>query len=330
MASIAGITSQDMMLFVASFGKGFSHLKCHRTLSTSISQSSEIVNKISSLFSTSPPPPDLSTLQESETKTPLVTDLLPSWPEKDGSSLPIISIKDYGTRQIYPRNRLISFTYLSLRKHEHISQFKASLNSHFPGAMNTDALVQSDINRKKFLRLRLTGDMAPEIVRSQMDGKILQIAKKKIVFYPMIFTPRRQRILWPLDKKCDRVVVMNLCWGWSSDEFSSCVRQAFESLDLQGTYQLKVEPGGFNWLRYHFITFSSEEDVEKVIGRYGYETVERNPGTGLVFEGCELWIAKATSLKPRGGAEVKKGDENTNAKSVVLETVKGGKAADAV
>jgi hypothetical protein len=260
-----------------------------RASSNSGNSKQDILDPLSTITSvvSQAPSPAIENTQVSITSSVVTPS---SWPEEDGHSSSIIRIHDYGTRKIYPRNRLMSFTSGSFNTPFQIARFKQSLNEQFPGAIDQSAL--NSLHRRKVMRIRLMGDLAPRILDSQSSGSWMKFRGKRIIFHPMLFSPIKPTVQFPPQKSSNQISIHNLCLGWSVEEFKSCISKAFESLELKGGYRDVIEQTGFGWTTYHFLQFDLVEDVEKVIQKYGYEAVERNPGSGIVFEMCELWIWK--------------------------------------
>jgi hypothetical protein len=105
-------------------------------------------------------------------------------------------------------------------------------------------------------------------------------------------------------KREDKTILLkNLCPGWRQKELDALLKEKFGELGLKGKFRGDAanEDVLTRWTLYSFLKFDYQEDVDKIIERYGRDSVLKNPGSGLIFENCELLVVRATAkgkIKP--------------------------------
>jgi hypothetical protein len=217
-----------------------------------------------------------------------------SWPQDDGSSSPIL-LADGVFRSFYPKNRIRVHPSPELQNKDDWNRFREVLAALFP--QEFDPQDKGNIERREILKIRLTGDFAPAIVNS---GKSLHWKGQEIFFHPLKIDPRVSTEELPDLPPVRKLVIMNLCYGWSEKDLASVIDEGFAKLNLKGSYRRthaqKNDLAEVHWTPYTFYEFQYKEDAEKVMERYGSKAVMNNPGSGLIFENLELWIGK--EIKP--------------------------------
>jgi hypothetical protein len=215
-----------------------------------------------------------------------------SWPEDDGASSPILLNRRLaGTGKFYPKNRLRIVPFPHIAHKKDWIRFRFALNKRLLGMFSVRN--NGNINEKVLLKVRLKDDDAPGIIN---DRQSMRWGDQELFFHPLEFVPKNSV---EEDETASvggkRLVIKNLCFGWLKKELDAVIDQGLRELELKGSYSCDLGEGKTKicWMDFTFYEFEFEEDANKVIDRYGSKAVIENPGSGLIFENCELWIGKA-------------------------------------
>jgi hypothetical protein len=221
-------------------------------------------------------------------------DLFPpgpaSWPSDDRSSSPIL-LNQNVDRISYPKNRLVIFPNPFLKTADDWRSFQDAIAKQLPDKYEHNH--REVFNAVKLFKVRLKGDYAPDIINS---GEPIRWNEQDHYFHPFRFGPKFVPARSSSHPASQKIIVRNLCLGWDKQELNAFLADAFKHLGLKGSYHCDAAIRKYSWTYFTFYQFEFEEDANKVLERYGNVTVMENPGTGLIFENCELSLAKIKSV----------------------------------
>jgi hypothetical protein len=194
--------------------------------------------------------------------------------------------------EFYPLNRIyiphLPETVASI-------EVKRSLNKLLPGCV--DEKCRSSVLKGSWTMVRLSGEVARVLVEEKKilkiepptgdrvrsndssEFRILPFGYKSKVFEGKEIT-----------QKTNKILIRRLIPGWSSEDLKKSLEQGFGQLKLEGKFRYLRPPPDFSISDREYISFEKVTDVDKVIERFGWKVVNWVKGTGIAFEGMELWI----------------------------------------